>query len=125
MIGKSWYCGLLTAVVIICGCSEAIKEANTERNTMKPQTNLVKLQTSMGNIVLELNAQAAPVTVKNFLEYVEEGFYNGTIFHRVIPGFMIQGGGLTAELEEKQTRQPIINEANKATRSLKQRRPIL
>jgi cyclophilin family peptidyl-prolyl cis-trans isomerase len=112
MIGKSWYCGLLTAVVIICGCSEAIKEANTERNTMKPQTNLVKLQTSMGNIVLELNAQAAPVTVKNFLEYVEEGFYNGTIFHRVIPGFMIQGGGLTAELEEKQTRQPIINEAN-------------
>ncbi len=66
----------------------------------------------MGNIVLELNAQAAPLTVKNFLQYVEEGFYNGTIFHRVIPGFMIQGGGFTAEMEEKQTRAPIVNEAN-------------
>jgi cyclophilin family peptidyl-prolyl cis-trans isomerase len=112
MIGKSWYCGLLTAVVIICGCSEATKEANIERNTMKPETNLVKLQTSMGNIVLELNAQAAPVTVKNFLGYVEEGFYDGTIFHRVIPGFMIQGGGFTVKMEQKQTREPIINEAN-------------
>jgi peptidyl-prolyl cis-trans isomerase A (cyclophilin A) len=79
---------------------------------MKSQTPLVELKTSMGNIVLELNAQAAPVTVKNFLEYVNAGFYNGTIFHRVIPGFMIQGGGFTADMEQKQTRDPIINEAN-------------
>lgn len=112
MIRKSWYCGLLTAVVLVCGCSETAKEANIERNMMISETNLVKLQTSMGNIVLELNAQAAPVTVKNFLGYVEEGFYDGTIFHRVIPGFMIQGGGLTSEMEEKQTRERIINEAN-------------
>ena len=112
MIGKSWYCGMLTAVVLVCGCSEPAKEANIERNMMTSETNLVKLQTSMGNIVLELNAQAAPVTVKNFLQYVADGFYDGTIFHRVIPGFMIQGGGLTAEMEEKQTRERIINEAN-------------
>ncbi len=111
MIGKSRFCGLLTAVFLVCGCSEATKE-NIERNMMNSETNLVKLQTSMGNIVLELNPQAAPVTVKNFLEYVKEGFYDGTIFHRVIPGFMIQGGGFTEQMEKKQTRNPIVNEAN-------------
>ena len=112
MISKSWYCGMLTAVVLVCGCSETVKEANVERNMMTSETNLVKLQTSMGNIVLELNAQAAPVTVKNFLQYVQDGFYDGTIFHRVMPGFMIQGGGLTAEMEKKETREPIVNEAS-------------
>ena len=79
---------------------------------MESDTYLVEFKTTMGNIVLELDAQAAPVTVKNFLEYVDAGFYNGTIFHRVIPGFMIQGGGLTADMGKKQTRDPIINEAN-------------
>jgi cyclophilin family peptidyl-prolyl cis-trans isomerase len=103
---------MLTAVVLVCGCNETAKEANIERNIMKSESNLVKLQTSMGDIVLELNAQAAPLTVKNFLQYVADGFYDGTIFHRVIPGFMIQGGGLTAEMEEKQTRETIINEAS-------------
>jgi len=112
MIKKSWYCGMLMAVVFICGCSETAKEANIERNIMKSETNLVKLQTSMGNIVLELNAKAAPVTVNNFLQYVEEGFYDGTIFHRVIPGFMIQGGGFTEQMEKKDTREPIVNEAS-------------
>ena len=75
------------------------------------EKKMVKLQTSMGNIVIELNEQAAPVTVKNFLAYVEEGFFDGTIFHRVIPNFMIQGGGFTVKMERKQTREPIINEA--------------
>ena len=112
MIGKFWLYGLSTAVVLICGCSEETKEANIERNMMNSETNLVKLQTSMGNILLELNPQAAPVTVKNFLGYVEEGFYDGTIFHRVIPGFMIQGGGFTEQMERKKTREPIVNEAN-------------
>ena len=112
MISKSWFFGLLTAVVFVCGCSETAKETNTERKIMISETNLVKLQTSMGNIVLELNAKAAPVTVKNFLEYVEEGFYDGTIFHRVIPGFMIQGGGFTEQMAKKETREPIINEAS-------------
>ena len=112
MISRFRFCGLLMAVVLICGCSEATKETNIERIMMNSETIPVKLQTSMGNIVIELNAKAAPVTVKNFLEYVEEGFYHGTIFHRVIPGFMIQGGGFTAEMGKKQTRKPIINESN-------------
>ena len=85
MISRSWSCGLLMAVVWVCGCSEGTKMTNIERIMMNSETIPVKLQTSMGNIVLELNAKAASATVKNFLEYVEEGFYDGTIFHRVIP----------------------------------------
>ena len=73
---------------------------------------MVKVETSMGDIVIELNEQAAPVTVKNFLEYVEKDFFDGTIFHRVIRDFMIQGGGFTEQMGQKQTREPIINEAN-------------
>jgi peptidyl-prolyl cis-trans isomerase B (cyclophilin B) len=73
---------------------------------------VVKLETSMGDITLELSADKAPVTVANFLEYVKAGFYNGTIFHRVINGFMIQGGGLDAQMEKKPTRAPIKNEAD-------------
>ncbi len=72
----------------------------------------VRLSTSLGDIVLELYPQKAPVTVANFLEYVRDGFYNGTVFHRVINGFMIQGGGLTADLRLKATRPPIKNEAD-------------
>ena len=73
---------------------------------------MVKLETSMGDIVLELNSEKAPVTTANFLQYVKDGFYNGTIFHRVINGFMIQGGGLDANMKEKATRPPIKNEAD-------------
>ena len=72
----------------------------------------VELKTSMGTVVLELYPDRAPETVKNFEEYVQSGFYNGTVFHRVIPGFMIQGGGFTADLQHKPTRPPIRNEAN-------------
>jgi len=86
--------------------------ANLERDIVKNQKNIVKLQTSMGDVVIELNEQAAPVTVKNFLGYVEDGFFNGKIFHRVIRDFMIQGGGFTAEMTQSQTRDPIINEAS-------------
>jgi peptidyl-prolyl cis-trans isomerase A (cyclophilin A) len=71
----------------------------------------VKLDTSMGEIVLELDAEKAPKTVANFLQYVKAGHYNGTIFHRVIDGFMVQGGGFTPEMSEKGTRAPIALEA--------------
>jgi peptidyl-prolyl cis-trans isomerase B (cyclophilin B) len=71
----------------------------------------VKLSTSSGDIVLELDEEKAPATVENFLAYVDDGFYNGTVFHRVIDGFMIQGGGFEAGMKEKQTRDPISNEA--------------
>ncbi|MCA3239115.1 MAG: peptidylprolyl isomerase [Curvibacter sp.] len=71
----------------------------------------VKLATSAGDIVVELNAAKAPRTVENFLVYVRKGHYNGTIFHRVIPGFMIQGGGFDASMNQKPTEKPIENEA--------------
>ncbi|MCD6392374.1 MAG: peptidyl-prolyl cis-trans isomerase [Planctomycetes bacterium] len=71
----------------------------------------VALKTSMGDIVIQLDAAKAPVTVANFLEYARGGFFDGTIFHRVIPGFMIQGGGLTGDMSPKETRDPIANEA--------------
>jgi peptidyl-prolyl cis-trans isomerase B (cyclophilin B) len=73
---------------------------------------MVKLETSMGDIVLELDEEKAPQTVANFLSYVQAGHYDGTIFHRVIDGFMIQGGGMTAEMKEKPTQTPIPNEAD-------------
>jgi len=76
------------------------------------QNPVVVMETSMGNITIELLQEQAPITVENFLQYVDDGFYSGTVFHRVIEGFMIQGGGLTANLSEKQTRAPIRNEAN-------------
>ena len=73
---------------------------------------LVKLQTNLGDIVIELNQEKAPQSAANFLGYVNDGFYNGTIFHRVIDGFMIQGGGFTDNFQKKGTKAPIQNEAN-------------
>lgn len=71
----------------------------------------VEMQTSQGTIVIELDAKSAPKTVENFLQYARDGFYKDTIFHRVIPNFMIQGGGFTASMQQKPTRPPIQNEA--------------
>jgi peptidyl-prolyl cis-trans isomerase B (cyclophilin B) len=73
---------------------------------------MVRLQTSMGAITLELDQARAPLTTRNFLEYVNSGFYSNTIFHRVIDGFMIQGGGFEPGLKQKQTRAPVKNEAD-------------
>ena len=72
----------------------------------------VVFETSKGKIVLELYPDKAPLTVKNFLAYVDDGFYDGTIFHRVIPNFMIQGGGFTVDMNQKPTKEPIQNEAD-------------
>ena len=73
---------------------------------------MIKLTTHKGVITLELDYQNAPVTAANFEQYVKDGFYNGVIFHRVIPGFMIQGGGMSPDMGEKATRDPIENEAH-------------
>ena len=73
--------------------------------------------TNVGNIDICLNKQKAPVTVRNFIQYCRDGFYDDTIFHRVINGFMIQGGGHTADLLEKPTRDPIVNEANRGLKN--------
>ncbi|MDB5773897.1 MAG: ppiB1 [Herbaspirillum sp.] len=80
--------------------------------TAAPDAPHVTLKTNMGSIVIELYPQKAPMTVGNFLEYVKDGQYNGTIFHRVIGNFMIQGGGFDQKMHEKPTRPPIKNEAN-------------
>ena len=81
---------------------------------MTGNTPKVMLETSMGNIKLELFDKDTPLTVANFLTYVDEGHYDSTIFHRVIPGFMIQGGGFTPDMNQKATHDPIKNEAKDA-----------
>jgi peptidyl-prolyl cis-trans isomerase B (cyclophilin B) len=77
----------------------------------------VEVRTNMGSFTLELYPENAPNTVQNFLQYVKDGHYNGTIFHRVMPGFMIQGGGFDQKFEEKPTRPPIKNEAGNGLRN--------
>ena len=93
------------------GRDDDADEENGRLPAMAQGTPCVKLATSLGDIVLELDAAKAPKTVENFLQYVKEGHYKGTIFHRVIDGFMIQGGGFDAKMAEKKTRGPIDNEA--------------
>jgi cyclophilin family peptidyl-prolyl cis-trans isomerase len=72
---------------------------------------MIRFETSHGGFTVELFEKEAPVTVENFLKYVDDGFFDGTIFHRIVPGFVIQGGGLTADFANKKTRTPISNEA--------------
>jgi len=101
--GKLALSGLTMLVLImVIGTSARAERSNP----------LVRLETSLGEITLELYPDKAPATVANFLQYVREGFYDGTIFHRVINGFMIQGGGSDANLNQKPTRAPIQNEAD-------------
>ncbi len=85
----------------------------------KKEPVLIELHTTKGVITVELETEKAPNTAANFKQYVEDGFYDGTIFHRVIPGFMIQGGGMTADMKEKETRAPIKNEADNGLPNLK------
>jgi peptidyl-prolyl cis-trans isomerase B (cyclophilin B) len=92
--------------------------SNKPPASVKRKVNMVKLQTNFGSITLELDAKAAPETVANFLQYVKDGHYDGTIFHRVIDGFMIQGGGFNAEMDQKPTRAPIQNEAQNGLKNV-------
>lgn len=80
---------------------------------------MARMTTSLGDITIELYEQKAPETVKNFLQYVDAGFYDGTIFHRVIPGFVLQGGGLTPDMQRKATRPPISNESDNGLENLR------
>ena len=88
-------------------------------DTAPAGSHKVTLHTSMGDITIELYPDKAPKTVDNFEQYVRDGFYNGTVFHRVIPTFMVQGGGWTKELQRKRTRAPIHNEANNGLSNVK------
>ncbi len=80
---------------------------------------MVRLETSKGDIVLQLDAENAPSTTRNFLSYVKEGFYDGTVFHRVIKGFMVQGGGMTEDMKTKRTVSPIENEADNGLKNVR------
>ena len=102
---------LTSAIVALAlGGVSATSPCTQADDTGPPQ---VTFDTSHGSFALELDQGAAPETVENFLAYVRDGFYDGTIFHRVIAGFMIQGGGFTVEFKQLQTRPPIRNEADK------------
>ncbi len=89
-------------------------------NTAMSETNpKVQFETTKGTILIELDAEKAPKTVENFLTYVNSGHYDGTIFHRVIPSFMIQGGGFDSDMNQKSTNDPIENEANNGLKNIK------
>ncbi|MEQ1740447.1 MAG: peptidylprolyl isomerase [Methyloglobulus sp.] len=92
-------------------CISATSSFATE-NKMSEPSSKIKLTTSLGAIIVQLNTEKAPVSSANFLTYVNEGFYNGTIFHRVIKGFMAQGGGFDVSFKQKETHAPIKNEAD-------------
>jgi len=96
------FAALLLGVVSSAGAAGAAPAAHPK----------VALETSMGNIVIELYPDKAPKTVDNFLKYVKDGHYNNTVFHRVIAGFMVQGGGMGTDMKQKSTRPPIPNEAD-------------
>ncbi|CAG8867605.1 Peptidyl-prolyl cis-trans isomerase A [Pseudomonas fluorescens] len=93
--------------ILLAACSVAFATS-----LMAAEKTHVLLDTSVGQIEVELDGDKAPISTKNFLEYVDSGFYNNTIFHRVIPGFMVQGGGFTDQMVQKNTRDPIRNEAS-------------
>ena len=99
---------VLTALFV----NTATANENSESTKLKTDTTMVILSTSLGDITIELDAEKAPHSVANFLEYVNSGYYDGTIFHRVIPGFMVQGGGFTEDMNQKSTNQPVVNEAD-------------
>lgn len=101
-----------TLVLSLSGPAQATSSTTIQGQSMSSSTPRVKLQTNQGEMIIELDAEKAPKTVENFLTYVREGFYDGTIFHRVINNFMIQGGGFDADMKQKQTHAPVDNEAD-------------
>jgi len=101
-------CGRLLIAMTMMAMMLMVTISSRSEDAQNPK---VLIQTTDGDITIELFADKSPITVENFLRYVDEGHYDGTVFHRVIPNFMIQGGGFTAGLEEKATHEPIVNES--------------
>ena len=99
---------ILIGLVWIVSCSQNEKEIK-----------VITFETTLGPIVIELFEEEAPITSQNFLEYAESGFFNGTLFHRVIPGFVIQGGGMESGMVNKEGNPPIMNEGNNGIKNLK------
>ena len=100
-------CALMGVLCCLLGAPVAVEAAEEG-----PDNPKVVMKTTDGDIIIELYAEKSPVTVENFLAYVDAGYYDGTVFHRVISNFMIQGGGFTTEMKEKPTRDPIVNESS-------------
>ena len=98
---------ILIGLLWLTGCSQ------------EKEIKVITFETTLGPIVIELFEEEAPITSKNFLEYAESGFFNGTLFHRVIPGFVIQGGGMESGMIDKRGKDPIQNEANNGVKNLK------
>ena len=98
-------------LILLVACCIAVIATVTVLDAAAQDNPVVVIETSLGNITAELDRANAPLSVENFLEYVESGHYGGTVFHRVIEGFMIQGGGFTADMQRKPTRTPVKNEA--------------
>ena len=105
---------MMPVLIMILGLSFLTLQAHAQTDTTDTNAGLpkVRILTSEGAIELQLRPDVAPKTVENFLQYARDGYFDGTIFHRVIPGFMIQGGGFTDEMARKETRTPIQNEAS-------------
>jgi len=106
------------AAGLMSGCNESaktnkkpIQESKKQMTAEKTKQTNVRIETTKGDIVVELNPEKAPISCKNFLQYVDEKYYDGLIFHRVIKDFMIQGGGMNAQMRQKATKPPIVNEA--------------
>lgn len=101
-------------LIILQASLLALGLATTQAQAAETTSNnpMVLMETTMGTVMIELYPEKAPESVKNFLRYVNEGFYDGTIFHRVIPNFMVQGGGFDADMQKKMTHAPITNEAD-------------
>ncbi len=113
LVWHRFYLYVFRLSIIMC-CSTFVAHANQQLENKI----LITILTSMGEIKLELDAENAPVTVENFLSYVDSGHYDNTIFHRVIPGFVIQGGGMVSGMQEKGTGTPIQNEADNGLKNL-------
>lgn len=111
---------MLKKILVILACGLPILCAGVSGAAEPAIKNpVVLMETSLGNVKLELFANEAPLSVKNFLDYVAGGFYDDTIYHRVIPNFMIQGGGFTADLNQKKAKPPIKNEADNGLKNLR------
>lgn len=107
-----WACAVSCVALQTAQAQTPAQATSASSVQAQAQSEKVLIKTTAGDIVVELNAEKAPKTVENFLRYVDDHFYDGTIFHRVIDGFMIQGGGFTPDFVQKSTRSPIVLEAN-------------
>jgi peptidyl-prolyl cis-trans isomerase A (cyclophilin A) len=106
--------GFLAAGLLALGSTHALAQGTGDE-----ELPVVRMETSKGVMELRLRPDVAPKTVQNFLDYVRQGFYDGTVFHRVIPGFMVQGGGFSQDLERKKTGAPVENEASETLKNLR------